>query len=201
VESLADKLPPEVAQYIHPDWRKNEAEYWACREVLLRDYRDYWIGFADGEVVASGRSPVDVLHDSQVSGRHPFVTCVGREHEPCRIRRATFPYDDTYPGEALPVLAANPGAGCAEQDQRVVSRADGRGYCGAVTEEGSSLDSGRSNRIHRSDAPCAQRDVMENVATVTQPLSSVHFVLHPWVRSAIRGLASFAAPICSPRRV
>ncbi len=106
MESLADKLPPEVAQYVHPDWRKNETEYWACREVLLRDYRDYWIGFADGEVLASGRSPVDVLHDSQASGRHPFVTCVGREHEPCRIRRATFPYDDTYPGEALPVLAA-----------------------------------------------------------------------------------------------
>ena len=39
MESLADKLPPEVAQYIHPDWRKNEAEYWACREALLRDYQ------------------------------------------------------------------------------------------------------------------------------------------------------------------
>jgi hypothetical protein len=91
MESLADKLPPEVAQYIHPDWRKNEAAYWACREALLQQYRDCWIGFADGTVIASGRSPVDVLHESQQSGRHPFVTCVGREHEPCRIRRAAFP--------------------------------------------------------------------------------------------------------------
>ena len=106
MESLADRLPPEVAQYIHPDWRKNEADYWACREVLLRQYRDCWIGFADGGVVASGRSPVDVFHDAQQSGRHPFVTCVGREHEPCRIRRVAFSYDDTYPGEALPLLTA-----------------------------------------------------------------------------------------------
>ena len=30
--------------------------------------------------------------------------CVGREQEPCRIRRAAFPYDASYPGEALPVL-------------------------------------------------------------------------------------------------
>jgi hypothetical protein len=29
---------------------------------------------------------------------------VGREEEPFRIRRASFPYDAGYPGEALPVL-------------------------------------------------------------------------------------------------
>ena len=49
---------------------------------------------------------MDVFHESQQSGRHPFVTCVGREHEPCRIRRAAFSYDDTYPGEALPQVTA-----------------------------------------------------------------------------------------------
>ena len=106
MESLADRLPPEIAQYVHPDWRKNEADYWACRETLLAQYRDCWIAFADGEVIASGRSPVDVFHESRQSGRHPYVTCVGREHEPCRIRRAVFSYDGTYPGEALPVVTA-----------------------------------------------------------------------------------------------
>lgn len=106
MESLANQLPPEIANQIHPDWRKNEAEYWAQREALLEQYRACWIGFADGEVLVSGRSPVDVLHESQQSGRHPFVTCVGREHEPCRIRRAVFSYDDSYPEEALPLVTA-----------------------------------------------------------------------------------------------
>jgi hypothetical protein len=41
-----------------------------------------------------------------VVDRHPFVICVGREHEPYRIRRATFAYDPTYPGEELPLLSA-----------------------------------------------------------------------------------------------
>jgi len=106
MESLADKLPPELAQHVHPDWRKNEASYWACREVLLGQYRNCWIGFADGEVLVSARTPVEVFHESQRSGRHPFVTCVGREHEPCRIRRAVFSYDAAYPGEPLPLVAA-----------------------------------------------------------------------------------------------
>src|SRR5262249_779264 len=105
VKSLADGLPPEVAQRVHPDWRKNEAAYWDARDQLLAQYKDQWIGFADGSVVVSGTGPVEVLHRAQASGQHPFVTCVGREHEPCPMRRASFTYDTTYPGEALPVLA------------------------------------------------------------------------------------------------
>jgi hypothetical protein len=106
MESLADRLPPELAQHVHPDWKKNEAGYWACRESLLGQYRNCWVGFADGHVLVSGRTPVDVFHESQRSGRHPFVTCVGREHEPCRIRRAVFSYDAAYPGEPLPLIEA-----------------------------------------------------------------------------------------------
>jgi hypothetical protein len=105
MESLADKLPPEIARQISPDWRKNEAGYWAVRDQLLAQYRDQWIGFADGAVIASGTSPVAVFHAAAGSGRHPFVTCVGREDEPTRMRRVSFPYDATYPGEPLPVLS------------------------------------------------------------------------------------------------
>jgi hypothetical protein len=76
MKSLADELPPEIAIQIHPDWRKNEAAYWA--------YRDQWIAFADANVLASSKSPVQVLLAAQQSGRHPFVTCVGREEAPCR---------------------------------------------------------------------------------------------------------------------
>jgi hypothetical protein len=104
MKSLVDNLPPDIARQIHPDWRKNEADYWAVRDCLLSQYQNQWIGFADGKVIASGSSPVAVFHAAEQSGRHPFVTCVGREDEPCRMRRVSFPYDASYPGEALPIL-------------------------------------------------------------------------------------------------
>jgi hypothetical protein len=104
VKSLADQLPPDIACQIHPAWRKNEAEYWVVRDQLLPQYKDQWIGFADGKVVASGTIPVLVSHAAEATGRHPFVTCVGHEDEPTRMRRVTFPYDQSYPGEPLPIL-------------------------------------------------------------------------------------------------
>ncbi|MBL8793669.1 MAG: hypothetical protein JNM56_07185 [Planctomycetia bacterium] len=104
MQSLADNLPPEIARQIHPDWRKNEAAYWAARDQLLSQYRDQWIGFANGAVVASGNSPVAVFHAAETSGQYPFVTCVGHEDEPTRMRRVGFAYDGSYPGEPLPIL-------------------------------------------------------------------------------------------------
>ncbi len=105
MNSIADQLPPEIARQLHPDRRKNEAGYWAVRDQLLDQYRGQWIGFADGAVIASGSSPVTVFHAAEASGRHPFFICVGREEEPCRIRRGIFQYDASYPGEALPLIA------------------------------------------------------------------------------------------------
>jgi len=105
MKSIADQLPPEIARQIHPDRRKNEAAYWAVRDQLLDKYRDQWIGFAEGKVIASGSSPVTVFHAAEASGRHPFFICVGREEEPCRIRRVTCSYDAGYPGEALPLIS------------------------------------------------------------------------------------------------
>ena len=105
MKSLADQLPPEIARQIHPDWRKNEAAYWNARDRLLGQYQGQWIGFADGAAIASGSRPVAVFHAAEASGRHPFVTCVGREDEPCRMRRASFPYDASYLGEPLPILS------------------------------------------------------------------------------------------------
>src|SRR4051794_19070571 len=104
MRSLADGLPPELARQIHPDWRKNEAAYWAVRDQLLGQYQGQWIGFADGVVVASGTRPVVVLQAAHQAAQHPYVTCVGHEEEPCRMRRVHFPYDTSYPGEALPVI-------------------------------------------------------------------------------------------------
>jgi hypothetical protein len=44
-------------------------------------------------LVAAGASPVIVLHEGETSERQPFFIYVGREEEPCRIRRVAFQYD------------------------------------------------------------------------------------------------------------
>jgi predicted aspartyl protease len=107
MRSLADALPPEIARQVHPDWRKNEAAYWAVRDQLLGQYRGRWIGFADGAVMADAATPLEVFLAVHHSGRHPFVVRVGHEHEPWyRIRRASFAYDTAYPSTALPVVSA-----------------------------------------------------------------------------------------------
>jgi hypothetical protein len=90
MKSLADELPPEIARHVYPNWRKNEAGYWIVRDQLLRQYKGQWIGFADGEVIPSGASPVAVFHAAEATGRNPYVTCVGRENEPTRLRRVSF---------------------------------------------------------------------------------------------------------------
>jgi hypothetical protein len=107
MKSLADALPPDIAQQVHPDWRKNEAAYWAVRDQLLGQYQDRWVGFADGEVIAAAATPLEVFLAVQQSGRHPFVIRVGHEKEPWyRIRRSSFAYDASYPSAALPVVSA-----------------------------------------------------------------------------------------------
>jgi hypothetical protein len=90
MKSLSEGLPPEVAERIHPDWCKNETEYWLHRDELLPQYRDRWIGFANSQVIVSGTNPVEVFHAALESGQHPFVTCVGQENEPSRMRRVSL---------------------------------------------------------------------------------------------------------------
>ncbi len=98
-------LPPDIADRIHPDRRANERAYWAARDGLLAQYVGLWVGFADGRVVASGRSPVAVLAAAEATGLRPHLACVGREGEPDRVRRAVFPYDAGYSGEPLPLIS------------------------------------------------------------------------------------------------
>jgi hypothetical protein len=107
MKSLADGLPPDIAQQVHPDWRKNEAEYWAVRDQLLNQYQGQWIGFADGAVLVAASTPLAVFLGIRQSDRHPFVIRVGHEDQPgYRIRRSTFAYDAAYPSAALPILSA-----------------------------------------------------------------------------------------------
>ncbi|HEV2972240.1 MAG TPA: hypothetical protein VGY55_19860 [Pirellulales bacterium] len=104
MRSLADGLPPEIASQVHPDWYKNEKSYWSARERLLDQYEDQWVAFADGAVIASSKSAVEVSTAAHLSGKHPFVIRVGHENEPSRVRSAVFQYDQDYGTEALPVL-------------------------------------------------------------------------------------------------
>jgi hypothetical protein len=105
VESLAGKCLSEIARQIHPDRCKNEVESRPVREQFLARYRGQWISFAGDAIIASGTSPVAVFHAGAAAGLHPFVTCVDREGEPCRMRRASCPGAATCPGEPLPVLS------------------------------------------------------------------------------------------------
>ncbi|MEO6162997.1 MAG: hypothetical protein ABIP88_02535, partial [Candidatus Binatia bacterium] len=54
--SLIAGLPPVIAKRLHPEWQKNETDYWAQRDTLLIRFADKWIGFAEGTVIASGTS-------------------------------------------------------------------------------------------------------------------------------------------------
>jgi hypothetical protein len=93
MKSIVDRLPPEIARQIHPDRRKNETAHWAVRDELLGQYRGQWIGFAEGNVIASGNAPVTVFQAAEATGLHPFFICVGKEEEPCRVRRTVSTYD------------------------------------------------------------------------------------------------------------
>jgi len=142
MKSMADELPPEIARQIHPDWRKNEADYWAVRDELLSKYENQWIGFADGRVVASGRRPVVVFHAVHKAAGHPFLVCVGRENEPFRMRRAAFAYDAGYPGQSLPVIRAEfrQSSGTPGVARLVVNRrlGEGPGILGRLVQGGRS---------------------------------------------------------------
>src|SRR5207253_5254797 len=118
MKSLADALPPEIAQQIHPDWRKNEAAYWSMRDQLLSQYQDQWIGFADGAVIAAAPTPLEVFLAVQQSGRHPFVIRVGHEDEPWyRIRGAGFAYGEVIVNPRNSEQAEN-GTGHEQNRQR-----------------------------------------------------------------------------------
>src|SRR3954447_19832363 len=109
MKSPADGLPPEIAQQIHPDWRKNEAAYWAVRDQLLSQYEGQWVAFGDGGVIAAASAPLEVFLAVQKSGGHPFVIRVGHEDEPWyRIRRTSFSYDSAYPSRNVVIDGNSP---------------------------------------------------------------------------------------------
>ena len=105
MDTLLDGLPAEIKSRVHPDWVRNETAYWAARADIAKRYTGLWIAFADGAVIAAGERIVEVAHKAKQLGKHAFVTRVGFEGIPQRIRRMAFGYDTSYHGEALPVIS------------------------------------------------------------------------------------------------
>jgi len=146
VKSIADRLSPEIARQIHPDRRQNEESYWTVRGQRLDQYRGQWIGFADGKVIASVRSPVAGFHAVEATGQHPLFICVGRQEEPCRVRRVSFAFDVRDPGEAAPLIdvefrqaGGRPGSNHFRYGSRC-GRPAMRGLSTPATGSGHSLD-------------------------------------------------------------
>ena len=127
MKSIADQLPPEIARQIHPDRRKNEADYWAVRDQLLDQYQGQWIGFAEGNVIVAASTPLEIFLAIQRSGQHPFVVRVGHEDEPWyRIRRASY-VSAAYRAGSLSPLSANPLSRRRQASQRPHASPLGRG--------------------------------------------------------------------------
>ena len=99
MKSLIDELPAEIAKQIHPNMHANEAAYWVQRDQLSPLYRGQLIAFADDQVIAASESSVGIIHAAQRSGLHPFVTRVGRERQPFRVRSAVG-----HPMKLSPIL-------------------------------------------------------------------------------------------------
>src|SRR2546421_300874 len=128
MKSLADGLPPEIARQIHPDWRKNEAAYWAVRDQLLKQYQGQWIGFADGAALVglpptSPRpSPRGARRDQWSRGWH------GRDDWLSDLGLAGWSGVSVPAASRLRGPGANPGARCAQPLERAVPWSQRRGH-------------------------------------------------------------------------
>ena len=73
MKSLVDGLPPDIAQQVHPDWRKNEREYWAAQNSLLPRYRGQWIAFADGAIIAAAHKlGAETIYSEDLAHEHQY---------------------------------------------------------------------------------------------------------------------------------
>ena len=148
--SLADGLPPHIAARISPEWRANEAGYWAAREELMGEFAGRWVAFAGGEVVAAGGRHVEVSHRGHAAHPRAFVTRVGFEDVPARIRRVEFPYDPSYGDEPMPyvtvVASAGPGRVAVTLDRVIPDTGPTTPSCRGTTARVSASRSTRPRR-------------------------------------------------------
>src|SRR5688500_8451735 len=87
MKSFADALPPKSPVKSTPTGGRMRPPIGRLATISLANIMGSGLGLPMGIVIASGSSPVAVFHDAEATGRNPFVTRVGRESEPVRMRR------------------------------------------------------------------------------------------------------------------
>ncbi len=104
-KTLTQYLPEEQKKRLHPDFVKNEQQYWQIRDQLLQKYRGQWVAFHQGQVVAVGKDLFDITDQVGRLGCHAYIAKVGEEDQVVfQIRRVDFAYDTAYQPFALPRL-------------------------------------------------------------------------------------------------
>jgi uncharacterized protein (DUF433 family) len=80
---LTKYLPDEQRKRLHPDFLKNEQQYWQMRDQLLLKYGGQWVAFHQGQVVAVGQDLFDITDQVGQLDCHAYIAKVGEEDQVC----------------------------------------------------------------------------------------------------------------------
>lgn len=99
-------LPEEQKKRLHPDFVKDEQQYWRMRDQLLRQYRGQWVAIHQGQVVAVGQDIFAITDQVGKLGCRAYIAKVGEEDKVVfQVRQINFAYDTSYQPFALPRAA------------------------------------------------------------------------------------------------
>lgn len=103
---LTRHLPEEQRKRLHPDFLKNEQQYWQMRDRLLKQYQGKWVALHQGKVVAASEDLFHITDQVGKLGCHAYIAKVGEEDQVVfQVRRRDFAYDTSYHPFALPHAA------------------------------------------------------------------------------------------------
>jgi hypothetical protein len=96
-------LPEVQKKRLHPDFVKNEQQYWRMRGELLKQYQGKWVAIHQGRVVAVSQDIFNITDQVGELGCHAYIAKVGEEDKVVfQVRRKDFAYDTSYQLFALP---------------------------------------------------------------------------------------------------
>jgi len=70
-------LPEEQKKRLHPDFVKNEQQYWRRRDQLLKQYLGRWVAFHQGQIVAVSQDIFNITDQVGKLSCHAYITKVG----------------------------------------------------------------------------------------------------------------------------
>jgi hypothetical protein len=96
-------LPERQKKRLHPDFVKNEQQYWRMRDQLLKQYQGKWVAVHQDQVVAVSQDIFNITDQVGQLGCHAYIAKVGEEDRVVfQVRRQDFAYDTSYQPFALP---------------------------------------------------------------------------------------------------